>query len=80
MALVATVGSYVLYVLILYVITLFTYRLLFHPLRKYPGPFLAKITEGYLGVQAMGKFPHLNAYKNSQKYGEIITRSQMGPC
>jgi hypothetical protein len=32
---------------LLYIIVLAVYRLWFHPLAKYPGPFLARITDAH---------------------------------
>lgn len=32
---------------VLYTLGLFVYRLFLHPLAKYPGPLLAKVTDGY---------------------------------
>ncbi|RDA90106.1 hypothetical protein CP533_2582 [Ophiocordyceps camponoti-saundersi (nom. inval.)] len=49
------------------------YRLAFHPLRKYPGPFLAKFTDGHGGFHAIGKRPHLDTYVNLRRYGRPRT-------
>ncbi|KAI0150549.1 cytochrome P450 [Xylariaceae sp. FL1272] len=51
---------------------LLAYRLLLHPLSKYPGPFLAKLSDGYLGVMAAWKRLHLLAHESHQKHGPII--------
>ncbi|KAF4589674.1 cytochrome P450 [Ophiocordyceps camponoti-floridani] len=45
------------------------YRLAFHPLRKYPGPFWAKFTDSHSGLHAIGKRPHLDTYVNLRRYG-----------
>lgn len=45
------------------------YRLYFHPLARYPGPFLAKISDMY-GVwhSMMGRL-HIETEKGHRKYG-----------
>lgn len=43
--------------------------LTFHPLRQYPGPFLAKITDAYSGYFAYKKELHLRVYQHMLKYG-----------
>lgn len=47
-------------------------QLLLHPLRKYPGPFLAKFTDGYIGYHAMLKRLHLATYDGLTKYGKLL--------
>lgn len=47
------------------------YRLLFHPLTKYPGPFLAKLTDVHLAYHAWKGDRHLHFYRCHEKYGEI---------
>jgi hypothetical protein len=53
-------------------LALFGYRLLLHPLRAYPGPFLAKLTNGYAGFFAMGQRLHLATQRDHRKYGKLI--------
>ncbi|KAI1087945.1 cytochrome P450 [Rostrohypoxylon terebratum] len=48
-----------------------TYRLAFHPLRTFPGPFIAKLTDAYGGYQVKRKRLHLKAYSDLQKYGPV---------
>lgn len=45
-------------------------QLLLHPLKKYPGPFIAKFTDGYIGYHAMRKRLHLATYDGLTKYGK----------
>ncbi|KAK0610052.1 cytochrome P450 [Bombardia bombarda] len=52
-----------------------SYRLLFHPLHRYPGPFFAKVTEGYGGWFAIRKRLHLETYRNFQKYGPVVRQA-----
>ena len=51
----------------------FNYRLALHPLRKYPGPFLARLTDGYGGYHAMKKRLHLVTYIDHLKYGTFTS-------
>ncbi|KAG8162311.1 hypothetical protein KVR01_008076 [Diaporthe batatas] len=48
------------------------YTALLHPLRDYPGPLLAKLTDGYSGYFAAKKCLHLRTYNNHLKYGPVI--------
>lgn len=48
------------------------YRLAFHPLAKYPGPFLAKLTDAYSVYQAWTGRRHINFWKLHQRYGDIV--------
>ncbi|KAI1126516.1 cytochrome P450 [Nemania abortiva] len=50
-------------------------RLVFHPLRKYPGPLLARLTDAYAGYFAIKKCLHLTTYHNFQKYGPVIRQA-----
>jgi hypothetical protein len=47
-----------------------SFRVLLHPLRKYPGPFIARLSEAYGGFYALRGTLHLQAYKNHLKYGK----------
>lgn len=47
------------------------YCLYWHPLAKYPGPFVAKVTNAYGGYFAYIKKTHLQILANSGKYGTI---------
>ncbi|KAI1866588.1 hypothetical protein JX265_007889 [Neoarthrinium moseri] len=48
---------------------LFGYRLLLHPLRKYPGPFFAKLSDVYGGYFAAARRLHLRTYQDHLQYG-----------
>ncbi|XXH03795.1 hypothetical protein Hte_010201 [Hypoxylon texense] len=48
------------------------YRLLLHPLRAYPGPFVAKLSDAYNGYFAAKRSLHLVAHRNHVKYGPVI--------
>ncbi|TDZ13988.1 Cytochrome P450 monooxygenase AKT7 [Colletotrichum spinosum] len=57
---------------VLYVAGIVVYRLFFHPLAKYPGPFLAKITDGYQLYHAWKGDRHLDFHRLHNKYGQIV--------
>ena len=46
------------------------YRVAFHPLAKYPGPFLAKFTNLYAGYHAWTGDIHEDVYRCHLKYGQ----------
>lgn len=45
------------------------YRLTLHPLARYPGPFLAKITDAYAGYHGWAGDVHLDAQRLHKRYG-----------
>ncbi|KAF2966245.1 hypothetical protein GQX73_g7356 [Xylaria multiplex] len=49
-----------------------TYRLLLHPLRSYPGPVLAKVSDVYSGFYSLKRGLHLKTYEDHQTYGRVI--------
>ncbi|KAK8090644.1 cytochrome P450 [Apiospora phragmitis] len=48
------------------------YQLASHPLRNYPGPFLAKFIDAYGGYHAVKKRLHLATYDGHRKYGPVF--------
>ncbi|KAH8817137.1 cytochrome P450 [Xylogone sp. PMI_703] len=48
------------------------YMLYFHPLAKYPGPFLAKFTHAYGAFHAFKQDIHLDMWRCHQKYGDFV--------
>ncbi|KAI1267632.1 cytochrome P450 [Xylariaceae sp. FL1019] len=68
---IATMAKYLFYLVAPMLLLLIVYNLFFHPLKSYPGPFLAKITYGYGGYHAITGLHHLNTYKNFMKYGPV---------
>ena len=55
-----------------YVLGLCVYNLWFHPLAKYPGPFLAKITNLYGGYHAYKGDLHIDMSRCHEKYGNYV--------
>lgn len=45
------------------------YELLLHPLRNYPGPFIAKLTNGYGGFYAWKRSLHAVTWRDHLTYG-----------
>ncbi|CAK5273503.1 unnamed protein product [Mycena citricolor] len=57
--------------------SLLTYRLSpFHPLARYPGPLLCKVSKIWLTALSMGGKQHIYYYDLHQKYGDVI---RVGP-
>ncbi|KAH6841573.1 cytochrome P450 [Alternaria alternata] len=48
------------------------YRLYFHPLAKYPGPFLARCTSWYGAYQSYTGNIHLDVQRCHEKYGDVV--------
>ncbi|KAI0016812.1 cytochrome P450 [Xylariomycetidae sp. FL0641] len=64
-----TAGGYAVGLFVAYWLSVAAYRLLLHPLRDYPGPFMAKLTEGYGGYYAATQRYHLVIKQLHDKYG-----------
>lgn len=74
----AAIGAYALTTI--YFTSVFTsvlvYRLFFHPLRQYPGPFLARITQFYHVWNSRHFSTHLYLQQLHEKYGDYV---RVGP-
>ncbi|GFP54894.1 hypothetical protein ACSS6W_002789 [Trichoderma asperelloides] len=57
---------------VFYVFAIITYRIFFHPLAKYPGPVIAKVTDAYQLYYAWRGDRHLQFWRLHQKYGKIV--------
>ncbi|KAI0475941.1 cytochrome P450 [Xylariaceae sp. FL0804] len=55
-----------------YLLLLFGYRLTLHPLSKYPGPFLARLSDAYAGYYAGRMSLHIRTREDHMKYGPIM--------
>ena len=65
-----------------FLVSLFTsmlvYRLLFHPLKHFPGPFIAKVTKLYFPFQITTGFHNYRVlHKLHQQYGDFV---RTGKC
>ncbi|KXJ89961.1 isotrichodermin C-15 hydroxylase [Microdochium bolleyi] len=56
----------------LYVFGVAVYRVFFHPLAKYPGPLLAKLTDSYQLYHAWKGDRHLDFWRLHEKYGPVV--------
>ncbi|KAL2048040.1 hypothetical protein ABVK25_011077 [Lepraria finkii] len=55
-----------------YCLAVAIYRLTIHPLAKYPGPLLGRITDWYSVYQAASGDRHLNFLRLHEKYGPLV--------
>ncbi|KAK2623903.1 hypothetical protein QTJ16_006537 [Diplocarpon rosae] len=55
-----------------YLVLLAVYRLTLHPLAKYPGPFLAKVTDWYSVYHAWKGDRHLEFWRCHEIYGPVV--------
>jgi len=68
--------AYVFGALFIYISAVVVYRLTLHPLARYPGPFLAKITDIYLAYYAYKGSRHLAFHRAHELYGPYV---RLGP-
>lgn len=62
-------------------ISILTYRLFFHPLRKFPGPVLARTTKWWGAFKTAGKLQnHYLVRDLHQKYGDFVRIGESPPC
>ncbi|KAI1139269.1 cytochrome P450 [Hypoxylon sp. FL0543] len=71
-----SLGLYLAYGLLSLTVLFLSYQLLLHPLRNYPGPLVAKLTNGYTGYFAIKRDLHIEIWRNHQKYGPVV---RIGP-
>ncbi|KAL1881186.1 hypothetical protein Daus18300_001037 [Diaporthe australafricana] len=63
------------YGLIPMICLLVIYQLNFHPLARFSGPFWAKITDTYGGINALRKRAHLATHQNHLQYGPVYRQA-----
>ncbi|OTA96263.1 hypothetical protein M434DRAFT_393110 [Hypoxylon sp. CO27-5] len=71
-----SVAKYGALLLLPYCFLLFSYRVFFHPLRNFPGPLAAKVSDFYAGSHALSRRLHLTTYLDLKKYGPVL---RLGP-
>ncbi|KAH8807260.1 cytochrome protein [Xylogone sp. PMI_703] len=57
---------------LLYTLCIWIYRLTLHPLAKYPGPLLAKVTNWYSVYYAFRGDIHIDMWRCHEKYGDVV--------
>ncbi|TGO06954.1 hypothetical protein BTUL_0379g00040 [Botrytis tulipae] len=69
------VAVYALGIIVSLILFALSYQLVLHPLKNYPGPFIAKFTDGYGGYHAVNKRLHLATYLDHLKYGPVYRQA-----
>ena len=59
-------------------IAVVTYRIFFHPLAKYPGPWLGKITNLYAGYHSWRGDLHVDMLRCHEEYGDFVRYAPNG--
>lgn len=62
-----------------YIITTVTYRLYFHPLAKYPGPFWARVSSFPSYWHTLKKDRHIWLWRLQEEYGKHYSHLETGP-
>ncbi|KAI0965086.1 cytochrome P450 [Xylaria arbuscula] len=65
-------SKYAALILFSYFTVVIGYRIFLHPLRNYPGPLVAKVSDVYGGRHAIGMQLHLRTFLDLKKYGPVI--------
>ncbi|KAI0599977.1 cytochrome P450 [Biscogniauxia sp. FL1348] len=68
--------AYVLYCLFSLALLVLAYQRFLDPLRNYPGPLIAKLTNGYTGFFAIKRSLHIHIWEAHEKYGPVV---RIGP-
>ncbi|RWA11491.1 hypothetical protein EKO27_g3605 [Xylaria grammica] len=61
-----------LYAVIPYFFAVCIYRLYFHPLSRYPGPLIAKLSDFYGAYYASKTTLHIKTFQDHEKFGQVI--------
>ncbi|OTA60263.1 cytochrome P450 [Hypoxylon sp. EC38] len=64
--------AYSIYIPVASILLIISYYILLHPLSQYPGPFVAKFTDGYGAFYALRRSLHLVTWKQHLQYGPVI--------
>ncbi|KAI1101092.1 cytochrome P450 [Jackrogersella minutella] len=70
--LLSSVTDYILPAVVSYLLIYVNYQIFFHPLSRYPGPLVAKLTDAYNGFYVSQGRLHIKTWKNQVKYGAVV--------
>lgn len=70
-----TILQYAAGILVTSILILISSRLVFDPLKAYPGPLLARLTNAYAGWHAIKGDVHLITYLDHLKYGPVVRQA-----
>ncbi|KAH9901774.1 cytochrome P450 [Xylariomycetidae sp. FL2044] len=65
-------GPYAVALLLPFLLLVVIHRIALHPLRAYPGPAVAKISDFYGGLQVIFKRTHLDILRSHEEYGPVV--------
>ncbi|KAI1276490.1 cytochrome P450 [Xylaria sp. FL0933] len=65
-------AEYAIYIFVAYCLILSGYRILLHPLRDYPGPLIAKLSDSYGAYYSLRRRLHLTTRRDHLRYGNVI--------
>ncbi|KAK8034001.1 hypothetical protein PG993_008996 [Apiospora rasikravindrae] len=69
---VSPLAGYATFSLVTCIVTLVAYRFYLHPLSKYPGPAVAKLSDIYAGFYTLFGCLHLRTYLDLLQYGPVL--------
>ncbi|KAI1093471.1 cytochrome P450 [Rostrohypoxylon terebratum] len=65
-------AKYSIYLFVGYIIVVLSHEFFFNPLRHFPGPFIARFTNGYGAFYALKRTLHLKTRDDHLRYGPVI--------
>ncbi|KAI1295901.1 benzoate 4-monooxygenase cytochrome P450 [Xylaria venustula] len=68
----STLARSVALLIVAYYLAILGYRILFHRLSQYPGPFIAKFADSYGGFYSLKRDLHLRTWRDHKQYGNVI--------
>ncbi|KAI1120938.1 cytochrome P450 [Nemania abortiva] len=66
------IGAVVVGAVLFCLLSIAGYRILLHPLSRYPGPLFARLSDAYAGFYAFRRRLHLTTFQDLQRYGPVM--------